>query len=163
MPRIPRGLIGGQAYHVLNRGNGGATVFHKDGDYAAFLELLAAAKKKFHVSVFGVCLMPNHFHLVVQPETEATLSPFMHWWMTSHVRRYHQHYRSHGHVWQGRFKRFPIQQDGHLLTALRYVLRNPVRAGLVEQAMDWPWSSLRCPSVSDPVPVELPPRVDTVD
>lgn len=156
MPRIPRGLIGGHAYHVLNRGNGGATVFHKDGDYAAFLELLTAAKKKFQVNVFGICLMPNHFHLVVQPATEATLSPFMQWWMTSHVRRYHQHYRSHGHVWQGRFKSFPIQQDGHLLMALRYVLRNPVRAGLVEHAMDWPWSSLRFPSLSDPLPVEMP-------
>lgn len=102
--------------------------------------------------------MPNHFHLIVQPATEAALSPFMQWWMTSHVRRYHQHYRSHGHVWQGRFKSFPIQQDGHLLTALRYVLRNPVRAGLVEHAMDWPWSSLRFPSLSDPLPVEMPPE-----
>ena len=93
---------------------------------------------------------------VDQPETKATLSPFMHWWMTSHVRRYHQHYRSHGYVWQGRFKSFPIQQDGHLLTAIRYVLRNPVRAGLVEHAMDWPWSSLRFPHLSDPVPCETP-------
>ncbi|MEK6633041.1 MAG: transposase [Nitrospirota bacterium] len=129
----------------------------KDGDYTAFLDLLTAAKSKFPVKVFGVCLMPNHFHLIVQPATEAALSPFMQWWMTSHVRRYHQHYRSHGHVWQGRFKSFPIQQDGHLLTVLRYVLRNPVRAGLVEHAMDWPWSSLRFPSLSDPLPVEMPP------
>ena len=156
MPRIPRGQIGGHAYHVLNRGNGGATVFHKDADYTAFLDLLAAAKKKFPVKVFGLCLMPNHFHLVVQPATEATLSPFMQWWMTSHVRRYHQHYRSTGHVWQGRYKSFPIQQDGHLLTAIRYVLRNPVRAGLVEHAMDWPWTSLRFPHLSDPLPIEIP-------
>ena len=96
--------------------------------------------------------MPNHFHLIVQP----ALSPFMQWWMTSHVRRHHQHYRSHGHVWQGRFKSFPIQRDAHLLTALRYVLRNPVRAGLVERTMDWPWSSLRFPHLNDPVPVETP-------
>jgi len=156
MPRIPRGQVAGHAYHVLNRGNGGTTVFRKDGDYKAFLDLLTAAKSKFPVKVFGVCLMPNHFHLIVQPDTEAALSPFMQWWMTSHVRRYHKHYRSHGHVWQGRFKSFPIQQDGHLLTALRYVLRNPVRAGLVEHAMDWAWSSLRFPQVSDPVAVELP-------
>ena len=158
MPRIPRGQVAGHAYHVLNRGNGGTTVFHKDGDYMAFLDLLATAKSRFAVKVFGVCLMPNHFHLIVQPATEAALSPFMQWWMTSHVRRYHQHYRSHGHVWQGRFKSFPIQQDGHLLTALRYVLRNPVRAGLVEHAMDWPWSSLRFPNLSDPLPVEMPPE-----
>ena len=156
MPRIPRGQAAGYAYHVLNRGNGGTTVFHKDGDYTAFLDLLALAKRNFPVQVFAVCLMPNHFHLVVQPATAAALSPFMQWWMTSHVRRYHRHYRSHGHVWQGRFKSFPIQHDAHLLTVLRYVLRNPVRAGLVDQAIDWPWSSLRFPNLSDPVPVEMP-------
>ena len=112
-------------------------------DYAAFLVLLQMAKSKYPVRVLGFCLMLNHFHLVLQPATVSPLSPFMQWWMTSHVRRYHRHYRSHGHVWQGRFKSFPIQQDDHLLTVLRYVLRNPVRAGLVEHARDWPWSSLR--------------------
>ena len=76
--------------------------------------------------------------------------------MTSHARRYHQHYRTQGHVWQGRFKSFPIQQDSHLLTVLRYVLRNPVRAGLAERAMDWPWSSLRWPHLADPLSVEPP-------
>jgi putative transposase len=65
MPRIPRGQVAGYAYHVLNRGNGGMTVFHKDGDYSAFLDLLAKAKTKFSVRVLAVCLMPNHFHLVV--------------------------------------------------------------------------------------------------
>lgn len=156
MPRIPRGQVGGYAYHILNRGNGSGTVFHKDGDFLAFLDLLVTAKRKFPVKVFCLCLMSNHFHLVVQPESEATLSPFMQWWLTSHVRRYHQHYGSHGHVWQGRFKSFPIQQDGHLLTVLRYVLRNPVRAGLVEHAIHWPWSSLRLPELSDPLPIETP-------
>ena len=135
MPRILRGQVAGNAYHVLNRGNGGAVVFHQEANYTAFLDLLATAKAKHPVNVFGFCLMPNHFHLVVQPPTVAALSGFMQCWMTSHVRRYHRHYRSHGHVWQGRFKIFPIQQDGHLLTVLHYVLRNPVRAGLVEQAV----------------------------
>ena len=79
MPRIPRGQVAGHAYHVLNRGNGGATVFHKDGDYTAFLDLLATAKAKYPVNVIGVCLMPNHFHLVVQPPTHGALSPFMQW------------------------------------------------------------------------------------
>ena len=100
--------------------------------------------------------MPNHFHLVVQPATVAALSGFMQCWMTSHVRRYHRHYRSHGHVWQGSFKSFLIQQDGHLLTVLRYVLRNPVRAGLVEQAVQWTWSSLRVPHLADAAPIPLP-------
>jgi REP element-mobilizing transposase RayT len=94
----PRGQAPGHTDHVLNRGNGGATVFHKDGDYAAFLRLLSTAKTKFSVKVLAFCLMPNHFHLVVQPATEAALSAFMQWWMKSHVRRYHQHYKSHGHA-----------------------------------------------------------------
>ena len=156
MPRIPRGQRAGHAYHVLNRGNGGAIVFHKEGDYRAFLDLLATAKTKHPVKVFGFCLMPNHFHLVLQPATDGALSPFMQWWLTSHVRRYHRHYRSHGHVWQGRFKSFPIQQDAHLLTVLRYVLRNPVRAGLVERCEQWPWSSVRHGHLTDPWPVEPP-------
>jgi putative transposase len=63
--------------------------------------------------------------------------------MTAHVRRYHSHYQGSGHVWQGRFKAFPIQDDAHLLTVARYVERNPLRAGLVDRAQAWPWSSLR--------------------
>jgi putative transposase len=156
MPRIPRGQLAGHAYHILNRGNGGAIVFHKEADYAAFLALLPIAKTKFPVRVFGFCLMPNHFHLVLQPANADALSPFMQWWMTSHVRRYHRHYHSSGHVWQGRFKSFPIQQDEHFLTVLRYVVRNPVRAQLVASATQWSWSSLHHPTLVDPSPVPLP-------
>ena len=68
---------------------------------------------------------------------------FLHWWLNAHVRRYHQHYHSSGHLWQGRSRAFCIQEDSHLLTVLRYVERNPVRAGLVERAEQWPWSSAR--------------------
>jgi putative transposase len=75
----------------------------------------------------------------------------MQWLLTAHVRRYHQHYRSSGHVWQGRFKAFPIEQDEHLLTVLRYVERNPLRAGLVEQAESWRWSSLHHWRKNDPL------------
>ena len=153
MPRIPRGHLAGHAFHVLNRGNGGATVFHADGDYQAFLDLLAAARARHPVKLLAFCLMPNHFHLVLQPTHSAAISPFMQWWMTSHVRRYHRHYHSHGHVWQGRFKSFPIQQDAHLLTVVRYVLQNPVRAHLVDRAPEWPWSSLRFPQLLDPSPL----------
>jgi putative transposase len=101
--------VAGHVYHVLNRGNGGATVFHKDGDYTALLDWLATAKAKYPITLFSVSLMPTHVHPVVQPATDAALSPFMPCWMTSHVRRYPRHYHTHGHVWQGRFKRVPIQ------------------------------------------------------
>jgi putative transposase len=92
--------------------------------------------------ILGYVLMPNHFHLVLWPHADGDLSRWMQWLMTSHVRRYHRHYDSSGHVWQGRFKAFPIEQDEHLATVLRYVERNPLRANLVERAEDWKWSSL---------------------
>ena len=129
-------------YHVLNRGNAQGEVFHKDGDFASFLDLIAAANERLPLRVLGYALMPNHFHLVLWPQGDGDLSRWMQWLLTSHVRRYHRHYESSGHVWQGRFKAFPIEQDDHLRTVLRYVERNPLRAGLVRRAEAWPWSSL---------------------
>jgi putative transposase len=129
-------------YHVLNRGNGRTQVFHKDGDFAAFLDLIAAANKRLPVRILGYALMPNHFHLVLWPRADGDLSRWMQWLLTSHVRRYHRHYQGSGHVWQGRFKAFPIEQDEHLLVVLRYVERNALRAKLVRKAETWPWSSL---------------------
>ncbi len=79
----------------------------------------------------------------------------MHWLMTTHVRRYSSHYSSTGHIWQGRFKAFPVQDDDHLLTVLRYVERNPLRAGLVERAEDWLWSSLRWLARLEEAPIRL--------
>jgi putative transposase len=99
------------------------------------------------------CLMPNHFHLVVEPADQTALSRFMQWLLTSHVRRYHKHYGSSGHVWQGRFKSFPVQRDEYLITVLRYVLQNPVRAGLSSTVREWLWSSVRRPQLIDLCPV----------
>jgi putative transposase len=128
---------------VINRGNGRRDVFLKDGDFEAFLKALAHACIEIPMPVLGFCLMPNHFHLVVQPQDDGDLSRWMHRVLNTHVRRYHQHYQSSGHIWQGRFKSFPIAEDDHLLTVLRYVERNPVRAGLVRRAEHWAWSSAR--------------------
>jgi putative transposase len=160
MPRIPRGQLSAHAFHVLDRGNGRATVFHEDGDYRAFITLLAAAKQRHPVRLFAFAILPNHFHAVVQPTGDVSLSTFMHWWLTSHVRRYHRHHGTSGHVWQDRFKSFPIQQNDHFLTVVRYVLLNPVRAGLVALAQQWPWSSLNFPELIDPLPVPLPAEWD---
>jgi putative transposase len=162
VPRVPRSLQSGLVYHLINRGNGQARVFHKPQDYEAFLDLLAAAKQRQPVKLLAFCLMPNHFHLVVEPETLLDLSRFMQWLMTSHVRRYHQHYQSSGHVWQGRFKSFPVQRDEHLLTVLRYVRQNPVRAGLVSTDSDWPWSSAKRVDLVDPCSVEDRGDVDAL-
>ena len=147
MPRTARASAGNVCYHVLNRGNGQNTVFHKDGDYGSFLKLLNEANERHKMRLLAFCLMPNHFHLVAWPREDGDLSRWMQWLSTSHVRRYHRHYKSSGHVWQGRFKAFPIQSDSHLLTVLRYVERNPVRATSipVRKAQNWPWSSAGTP------------------
>ena len=137
MPRTSRASVGGLCCHVISRGNRRARVFHKQEDYDAFVTLISQANEKVVMRVLAYCLMPNHFHFVLWPLRDGDLSRWMQWLLTSHVRRYHQHYATSGRVWQGRFKAFPIQQNTHLLTVLRYVERNPLRAGLVTRAEDW--------------------------
>lgn len=145
MPRTARASVGEVCYHVVNRGNARQDVFHKNEDFAAFLKLLQQASDRLPMRMLSYCLLNNHFHLVLWPHEDGDLSRWMQWLMTSHVRRYHRHYGSSGHVWQGRFKAFPIQQDEHLLTVLRYVERNPIRAKIVRKAERYPWSSLGQP------------------
>jgi len=162
VPRPVRGLADGFIYHILNRGNAKQVVFKKAQDYQVFVELMMEAKKRYSgIRLMAYCLMPNHFHLVLQPDQGIHLSQWMHWLMTTHVRRYHQHHQTGGHLWQDRYKSFVIQDDDHLLTVLRYVEGNPVRAGLVDFAEEWPWSSHRervrgGRVLVDHTPVELP-------
>lgn len=131
---------------MMNRGNGRARLFHGPGDYDAFLRvMLLACAAVPGVRVLGWCLMPNHWHLVLWPTEDGELSRFMLRLTTTHVRRVHAHRRSPagGHLYQGRFKSFPIEADDHLATVLRYVEANAGRAGLVDRCRDWAWGSLR--------------------
>jgi putative transposase len=143
MPRIARLLQQGYCYHILNRGNAKMSLFLDRFDYLAFVKLLAGMKAAYEVRLLAYCLMPNHFHLALQPEASGAVSEAMQWLQTSYVSRFRVKYGSTGHILQGRFKSFPIQQDQHFLTVLRYVERNPVRANLVGRAVEWPWSSAR--------------------
>lgn len=142
MVRPLREAAGGICYHVMNRGNGRSTVFHKPQDFAVFRDLTGKAVERVRMRLLAYCLMPNHFHFVLWPREDGDLSRFMQWLMTTHVRRYHEHHGTSGHLWQGRFKSFPVQEDSHLLTVLRYVERNPLRAGLAQDAREWRWSSI---------------------
>lgn len=170
MPRPQRAALGGYCYHVLNRGNGRQKVFRKPADYVAFRECMADASLARPVRLVAYCLMPNHFHLVLWPERDGDLSTWMQKLTTAHVRRYHAHHKTSGHLWQGRYKSFPIQEDDHLRTVIRYVERNPLRAGLTKSARDWEWSSLPgrtldeppLPLATSPVPLpdDWPDRVD---
>jgi putative transposase len=163
MPRAARNVIDGFFYHVLNRGNDKQTIFHKDKDFEAFLELMKKAKELFPVDVLAYCLMPNHYHFLVSPPLAENLSKWAHWFTSVHVAHYHNHYKTSGHIWQGRFKTFLVQGDDHFISVLRYVEGNPVRASLVNSAHEWPWSShkfrigLNTSSLVDQLPLPLPP------
>ena len=160
MPRPPRADEAGGLYHALNRANLRATIFHKEEDYAAFERVLSECLAIHEVQLFGFQLMPNHYHLVLQPLVDGEMSRFMGWLGSTHTKRYHSHYhtRGLGHLYQGRYKSFPIQDDRHFLVVCRYVERNALRAGLIEQAEQWRWGSLwRWLQTPEPEPTLLTP------
>jgi REP-associated tyrosine transposase len=142
MPRTARAIVADCCYHVLNRSNKKTRIFHTPDDYAQFQALIARAQDRLELPILAACLMPNHVHLVVQPRTTCDVGRWMHWVFTTHVRWHHAKYETTGRLWQGRFKAFAIQADHHLLTVMRYVERNALRAKLVERAEDWQWGSL---------------------
>lgn len=160
MPRPTRIIRGGLCYHVINRANGGVAIFDRDAEFDAFIRLMEAASERYPMRLLAYCLMPNHFHFVAWPQADGDLSRWMRWLMTTHVRRRHAVKGTQGHIWQGRFKSFPIEADAHLLTVLRYVERNPVRAELVAECGDWKWSSAGTRGTGSPLlaegPVPLP-------
>jgi putative transposase len=152
MPRPLRPIDDGLVYHVISRGNNRQDVFHKPADFEAFLAALADLKDRKPFELYGYCLLDNHCHLLVRP-TGAGISRIMQSLLVSHTQRYHKHYRSGGHVWQGRFKSPVIQNDEHLLTVLRYIEANPLRARIAKRAENYPWSSYRAHGLGEPNPL----------
>jgi len=144
MPRIPRVAPAGFVYHVFNRANGRLRLFRKEADFLAFEEVMLQAHQRHPIPILAWCIMSNHWHFVVRPRREGELSRFFGYLGLTHAARWQTAHNAvgMGHVYQGRFKNFMVQQDAHLLTVLRYVERNPLRAGAVARAQDWRWSSL---------------------
>ena len=142
MARLPRMVLPGFPHHVTQRGNRRERTFFEDGDYALYLDLLAQAAARYGVEVWSYCLMPNHVHIIAVPRDEDRLGRTfrdLHGRYTGYI---NARMRVTGHLWQGRFASVAMD-EAHLFAALRYVALNPVRAQLVEQAQDWPWSSTR--------------------
>lgn len=144
MPRTARAVEAGLVYHVLNRGNGRLRLFRKDADFEAFERVLAEGLERYPVDLLTYCLMGNHWHLVLRPRTDESLGRLMGWIGVTHVRRHHEHYhtRGGGHLYQGRFKSFPVEEEVYFLRLCRYVEANAARAWLVKRAEDWPWCGL---------------------
>jgi putative transposase len=152
MPRTARHAPGGLVFHVLNRAVARHAFFKKAADYQAFERVFAEALEKHPIRVLSYCLMPNHWHLVLWPSREGQLTDFVRWLTHTHTMRWHAHYHTSGtgHLYQGRFKSFPIEADDHLYGVLRYVERNALRANLVQEAEAWKWSSLYLRETADP-------------
>jgi putative transposase len=131
-------------YHVLNRANGKRRIFEHDRDYLAFERVLGEIQERVPMRILAWCVMPNHWHLLLWPRQDADLSNYMRLVTLTHTQRVHAHRASAGtgHLYQGRFKAFVVQDDAHFLTVSRYVEANALSGNLVRRAEDWRWGSL---------------------
>jgi putative transposase len=142
MARMARIVAPGAPHHVTQRGNRRQQTFFSDADYLRYLQLAAEWCAKAEVECWGYCLMPNHVHLILTPKSEAALRAALAPLHQRYTREINKRERWSGYLWQGRFASYPMDED-YFVQASRYVGLNPVRAGLVARAEDWPWSSVR--------------------
>ena len=142
MPRSPRIVVPGVAHHVIQRGNRRQALFFSDDDRRAYLHNLAEGCTRHAVSCLAWCLMGNHVHLILVPPQADALRAVLSAVHTAHSQRINRVQGLTGHVFEGRYKSYPMD-DAHMLIAVRYVENNPVAAKMVAQAEDWPWSSAR--------------------
>ncbi|MDO8675091.1 MAG: transposase [Candidatus Omnitrophota bacterium] len=142
MSRIARIEIIGYPYHVVQRGNRNQKVFIKGGDKARYLHILKVQADLFGVDIWAYCLMDNHVHLIVMPKQKGALTECISETHRSYTRMVNFREDWRGHLWQGRFRSYPMDAR-YLWAAVRYVERNPVRAGIVDKAEDYSWSSAK--------------------
>ena len=141
MARLPRLTLPGYPHHVIQRGNNRQAIFVSVADYQSLLDLLDDNAKKFGVAIHAYVLMSNHFHLLATPQTANGLPQMMQAVGRRYVRYFNDAQKRSGTLWEGRYKSTLIQSDRYLLACMAYIDLNPVRAALVAQAGDYPWSS----------------------
>ena len=141
MARLPRLTLPGYAHHVIQRGNNRQPIFASTQDFQFMLDLLEENARKFQVAIHAYVLMDNHFHLLATPQTAEGLPQMMQAVGRSYVRYFNDTHRRTGTLWEGRYKSTVIQTERYLLACMVYIDLNPVRAGMVAQARDYPWSS----------------------
>jgi putative transposase len=134
--------LAGGIFHVTARGVRRSTIFHDERDHSVFLGLLGRLIRKLSWRCHAYCLMPNHYHLVLETP-EADLSAGMHWLNSRHAQWFNERHGLEGHVFDRRFYSALVESEWHLVQLSRYVVLNPVRAGLCAHPADWPWSSYR--------------------
>ncbi len=154
MARPLRIEFAGAVYHLTSRGDRREDVFLDDADRAMFLEVLAGVCDRFRWVCHAYCLMSNHYHLLIETR-ESTLAQGMRQLNGVFTQRSNRRHGHVGHVFQGRYKAILVQKETYLLELARYVVLNPVRAGMVRSAKDWPWSSYRATAGWTEAPVWL--------
>ena len=143
MARLPRFVIPGQPQHVIQRGNNRDVIFVADEDYQFYLQKLGDACNKYECELHAYVLMTNHVHLLITPHTENSISKVMQYIGRYYVQYFNFQYQRTGTLWEGRYKATLLDSDGYLLTCSRYIELNPVRAGMVKDPSEYPWSSYR--------------------
>jgi putative transposase len=151
MPRPPRLIVPGGIYHVTARGNRRQEIYVDDADFEFFLLLLARVAERFGWQVHSYCLMRNHYHLLIETP-EPNLSAGMHRLNFLYAQWFNWRHGVDGHLFQGRFYSRLVTSDPHLLELSRYIVLNPVRAGLCSDPSEWRWSSYRACTGSAPPP-----------
>ena len=141
MARLPRLTLGGYPHHVILRGNNRQEIFLNAADREFLLTVLAEESKQHGVDVHAYVLMSNHFHLLLTPQTDQALPRMMQALGRRYVRHFNQRHGRTGTLWEGRYRSTVIETERYLLACMVYIDLNPVRAGLVAQANDFPWSS----------------------
>jgi len=145
MPRLPRFVLPGQPQHIIQRGNNRQDIFKEKADYLFYLEKLADASKKHKCDIHAYVLMTNHVHLIITPHTEDGIGKMMQMIGRYYVQYFNRCYQRTGTLWEGRYKATLIDTENYLLTCMRYVELNPVRAiNMVKHLSDYLWSSYSC-------------------
>ena len=141
MPRLPRYILPGQPQHVIQRGNNREPIFYEEDDYRLYLEKLGDACQKHNCDLHAYVLMTNHVHLLMTPHTADGIGKVMQMLGRYYVQYFNYTYERTGTLWEGRYKATLLDSEQYLLTCMRYIELNPVRAGMVEHPRDYPWSS----------------------
>jgi putative transposase len=143
MARLPRLTVPGHLHHVIQRGNNGQVVFADATDHELLLALIDEHARKHRVALHAYVLMGNHFHLLATPETDEGIPQLMQSVGRRYVRKFNVRHGRTGTLWEGRYRSTVIQPEPYLLPCMVYLDLNPVRAGIVAEPGDYPWSSYR--------------------
>jgi len=142
MARQARIQYNGALYHLTSRGNAQEDIFRTDEDRLEFIDVLRKSRNRYNCTVYAYCLMDNHYHLLVETP-DGNLSQFMRQLNGVYTQSFNFTHRRTGHIFEGRYKSILVQKDLYLLELARYIVLNPVRAGMVRSAKNWPWSSYK--------------------